>query len=86
MKLLDHFHQLTKHPKNAQELKGLILQLAVQGKLTAQWRAENPNVEPASALLERIQKEKTRLIKEKKSEKINHSQRSQRMEFLMNCL
>ena len=37
MKLLEHFKELSLYPKNAEELKGLILQLAVQGKLTANW-------------------------------------------------
>tara|TARA_R110002051_G_scaffold13808_6_gene45652 strand:- start:15355 stop:17031 length:1677 start_codon:yes stop_codon:yes gene_type:complete len=69
MKLLQHFKKLTVNPKNAQELKGLVLQLAIQGKLTANWRAENPVIEPASELLERIQKEKEQLIKEKKLKK-----------------
>ncbi|UXP31146.1 DUF559 domain-containing protein [Reichenbachiella agarivorans] len=69
MQLLKHFKELTVHPKNAQELKGLILQLAIQGKLTKQWREQNPNVEPASVLLERIQKEKAQLVKEKKIKK-----------------
>lgn len=67
--LLQHFKTLTKHPKNAEELKGLILQLAVQGKLTENWRQENPNVEPASKLLERIKEEKARLVAEKKIKK-----------------
>ncbi|WP_288955435.1 restriction endonuclease subunit S [uncultured Polaribacter sp.] len=44
MKLLQHFKELTIRPKNAKELKGLILQLAIQGKLTANWRQENPEV------------------------------------------
>tara|TARA_R110002050_G_scaffold266214_1_gene407542 strand:- start:4000 stop:5757 length:1758 start_codon:yes stop_codon:yes gene_type:complete len=69
MKLLEHFKELTVHPKNAEELKGLILQLAVQGKLTKTWREENPDVEPASELLKRIQFEKELLIKEKKIKK-----------------
>ncbi|UPS91398.1 restriction endonuclease subunit S [Bizionia sp. M204] len=69
MKLLQHFKELTVRPKNAQELKGLILQLAIQGKLTANWRAENPDVEPASELLKRIQKEKEQLVKDKKIKK-----------------
>jgi type I restriction enzyme S subunit len=69
MHLLQHFHNLTKEPKNAKELKGLILQLAVQGKLTAQWRAENPDQEPATELLKRIAKEKAELVEAKKIRK-----------------
>ncbi|WCC46000.1 restriction endonuclease subunit S [Tenacibaculum finnmarkense] len=69
MQLLKHFKELTVNPKNAKELKGLILQLAIQGKLTANWRKENTNIEPASELLKKIQKEKERLIKEKKIRK-----------------
>lgn len=64
MKLLVLFNELSLHPKNAAELKGLILQLAVQGKLTARWRKENPDVEPASELLKRIGIDRKALIKE----------------------
>ncbi|SOU86444.1 restriction endonuclease subunit S [Tenacibaculum dicentrarchi] len=69
MQLLKHFKELTVNSKNAKELKGLILQLAIQGKLTANWRKENTNIESASELLKKIQKEKERLIKEKKIRK-----------------
>ncbi|MEX6627634.1 restriction endonuclease subunit S [Tenacibaculum salmonis] len=69
MQLLKHFKELTVNPKNAKELKGLILQLAIQGKLTANWRKENTNIEPASELLKKIRKEKLQLIKEKKVRK-----------------
>ncbi|MCD4772874.1 MAG: restriction endonuclease subunit S [Bacteroidales bacterium] len=41
MKLLEHFHELSLHPKNAKELKGLILQLALQGKLSKNFREKN---------------------------------------------
>ncbi|MGF7140038.1 restriction endonuclease subunit S [Roseimarinus sediminis] len=68
--LLKYFHDLTIHPKNAAELKALILQLAVQGKLTAKWRLENPEVEPASVLLERIQAKKAQLVKDKKMREV----------------
>ena len=51
------------------KLKQAILQEAIQGKLTADWRAANPDVEPASQLLHRIQTEKARLIAEKKISK-----------------
>ena len=48
------------------KLKQAILQEAIQGKLTADWRAAHPDVEPASQLLHRIQDEKARLIAAKK--------------------
>jgi type I restriction enzyme, S subunit len=66
MQLLKHFHELTLHPANEKQLKALILQLAVQGKLTAEWRKANPGVEPVEKLLERVKTEKERLIREKK--------------------
>jgi type I restriction enzyme, S subunit len=47
------------------KLRELILELAVRGKLLPQ----DPNDEPASALLEKISKEKLRLIKEGKIKK-----------------
>lgn len=66
--LLDEItHQRTLLDK----LKQAILQEAIQGKLTADWRAANPDVEPASELLQRIQAEKARLIAEKKIRKEN---------------
>lgn len=50
---------------NGQQLKNSILQMAVQGKLVPQ----DPNDEPASVLIQRIRKEKEKLIKEKKIKK-----------------
>ena len=69
MKLLEHFKELSLYPKNAEELKGLILQLAVKAKLTAKWREDNPDVEPALELLKRIEAEKQQLIADKKIKK-----------------
>ena len=50
-------------------LKQSILQDAIQGELTKDWRKENPTIEPASELLKRIKAEKAQLIKEKKIKK-----------------
>lgn len=51
------------------KLKQSILQEAIQGKLTENWRKENPTIEPATELLKRIKSEKAQLIKEKKIKK-----------------
>lgn len=48
------------------QLRQQILQEAIEGKLTADWRAQNPDVEPASELLKRIAAEKAQLVKDKK--------------------
>ncbi len=69
MQLLEHFEELSLHPKNAEELKRLILQLAIQGNLTTNWRSEHPDVEHASFLLERIAEQKDQLITAKKLKK-----------------
>ncbi len=59
-------NQTDKQHKYLKQLRQSILQLAVQGKLSAKWREENPNVEPASFLLEKIKTEKEHQIKEGK--------------------
>jgi type I restriction enzyme S subunit len=51
------------------QLKQSILQEAIKGKLTADWREQNPNTETASELLKRIKVEKAQLIKDKKIKK-----------------
>ncbi len=67
--LLEYFPELTRHPFNAEKVMDLVLQLAVQGKLTKKWREDNPEVEPASVLLEKIKEEKEKLVAEKKVRK-----------------
>ena len=54
------------HLKN---LRQQILQDAISGKLTADWRVENPNIEPASELLKQVKAEKEKLIAGKKIKK-----------------
>ncbi|MFN9881616.1 MAG: restriction endonuclease subunit S, partial [Planctomycetota bacterium] len=62
-------HEITHQQSLLAKLKQGILQEAIQGKLTADWRAAHPDVEPASQLLHRIQAEKARLIAAKKLRK-----------------
>lgn len=55
------------------KLRQAVLQEAIEGKLTAEWRKQNPNLingeNHASKLLEKIKTEKERLIKEGKIKK-----------------
>jgi type I restriction enzyme S subunit len=60
-----HFDLLAEAPNGVQKLRELILDLAVRGKLVPQ----DANDEPAAILLERIKKEKERLVKEGKVRK-----------------
>lgn len=62
-------NEFTTQLSNVNELKQAILQEAIQGKLTKVWRAQNPNIEPASELLKHIKAEKEQLIKDKKIKK-----------------
>tara|TARA_Y100000296_G_scaffold4869_1_gene6205 strand:+ start:3025 stop:4908 length:1884 start_codon:yes stop_codon:yes gene_type:complete len=67
-RLAQHFDLLFSGPMGAwaiDRLKDTLLQLAVMGKLVPQ----HPDDEPASKLLERIEEEKTRLVKEGKIKK-----------------
>jgi type I restriction enzyme S subunit len=45
---------LKRAKANLKRYKAAVLKAAVDGKLTEQWRKENPDVEPAEKLLERI--------------------------------
>ena len=58
-RLLAHYERIADAPDAIARLRHFILDLAVRGKLTPQ----DSNDEPASELLKRIAKEKTRLVK-----------------------
>ena len=45
---------------NLKQYRAAVLKAAVQGKLTEEWRAQHPDTEPASMLLERILTERRR--------------------------
>jgi type I restriction enzyme S subunit len=59
------FPEIFNDKETIKTLRETILQLAVQGKLTAKWREENPSLS-ATELLEQIKSEKAQLIKDKK--------------------
>lgn len=59
-------HEITRQQSLLAKLKQAILQEAIQGKLTADWRAAHPDAESASQLLQRIKAEKACLIAAKK--------------------
>ena len=58
-RLLEHFNEITEAPDAVPRLRRFILDLAVRGKLVKQ----DPNDEPTTDLLERIEAEKARLAK-----------------------
>ena len=60
--ITQHFSELYSVKENLAELRKAILQLAVMGKLVPQ----DPSDQPANELIKEIEKEKTRLVKEKK--------------------
>jgi len=62
-------NELTHQKALLKKLRQSILQDAVSGKLTEQWRAENPVTESAAELLKRIQSEKAELVKAGKIKK-----------------
>jgi type I restriction enzyme S subunit len=65
--------QISKQHNFIKQLRQSILQEAVEGKLTAEWRKQNPKLisgeNHAARLLEKIKAEKERLIKEGKIKK-----------------
>ena len=64
-RICNNFDLLYSIPETIPKLRQAILQLAVQGKLVRQ----DPNDEPVSILLEKIEFEKERLLKEEKPSK-----------------
>lgn len=64
-RIAENFDLLFTTEHSIEQLKQNILQLAVMGKLVPQ----DPNDEPASVLLEKITKEKARLVNERKIKK-----------------
>lgn len=62
---LQHLDLIASAPDGVKRLRELILELAVRGKLVPQ----DPNDEPASELLKRIQVEKAKLVAEGKVKK-----------------
>lgn len=55
--------------ENLKKYRASVLKGAVEGKLTEQWRAENPDVEPASVLLDRILAERRKRWEEEQLRK-----------------
>lgn len=55
-------HEITRQQSLLAKLKQAILQEAIQGKLTADWRAAHPDVESASRLMDRIAQKRARWI------------------------
>ncbi len=62
-------NEITQQKTLIKKLRQSILQDAIQGKLTEEWRKNNPSAESAKDLLKRIKKEKEKLIAEKKIKK-----------------
>ncbi|MHC5827510.1 MAG: restriction endonuclease subunit S, partial [Nostoc sp.] len=60
-------------PQLLDQFRQSVLAAAFRGDLTADWREQNPDVEPASVLLERIRAERRRRWEEAELEKMKAS-------------
>lgn len=65
--VLDNFKTIFQDADSMKELRNVVLQLAIEGKLAPQDESD----EPASELLKKIKGEKERLVREKKIKKSN---------------
>lgn len=63
--VISNFETIFQTPESMQELRNVILQLAIEGKLVSQDESD----EPASELIKRIQEEREQLVKDKKIKK-----------------
>ncbi len=77
--LARHFDIAVESPDSIKKLRGLILQLAVMGKLVPQ----DPNDAPASELLKEIEAEKARLTKEGKIK--NNKSTDENIKIILPC-
>ena len=62
-------NEIQLQQENLIKLRQSILQDAIKGKLTEEWRGENQNIDSASELLKKIKAEKKKLIEEKAIQK-----------------
>lgn len=65
--IIENFEETFQTPESMQDLRNVILQLAIEGKLVEQ----DENDEPASVLVERIKDVREQLVKDKKIKKHN---------------
>lgn len=71
-------HEIAQQEVLIGKLKQAILQEAIQGNLTADWRAVNPDVEPACKLLQKIEKARSEWIAAAKAKGNNESKTIER--------
>ncbi|HKM54003.1 MAG TPA: restriction endonuclease subunit S, partial [Isosphaeraceae bacterium] len=64
---------------NLKWYRAAVLKAAVEGKLTADWRAQHPDVEPSSVLLKRLQGEQQGILLPVSNGGIRSSRRSSRL-------